>query len=240
MKISREQLLYLFTYDDTEPLALRWKNPPIKTSRVKPGEIAGSWHPTKAGSPIRQRYVDINGERVPVHKTVWLMLKGEMPKGRYLGFADGNTGNCRIGNLIENPKQPSPQQARENRAKYWQTFKTGHTSEEWTAKIRSRNLRLTYGITQEDYDRMHAEQNGCCAICRKPETMIRHGRLETLSVDHCHTSHSVRGLLCTNCNNGLGRFGDDPEVIRSALAYVESWRITEQVDRADALSVAAE
>jgi hypothetical protein len=32
-----------------------------------------------------------------------------------------------------------------------------------------------------------------------------------LAVDHCHTTDAIRGLLCSDCNNGLGRFRDDPE-----------------------------
>jgi hypothetical protein len=30
----------------------------------------------------------------------------------------------------------------------------------------------------------------------------------------------IRGVLCFSCNRGLGKFGDDPEIIRSAIAYL--------------------
>lgn len=65
---------------------------------------------------------------------------------------------------------------------------------------------------------MFASQGGVCAICRQPEG--REGR--SLSVDHDHDSGVVRGLLCDSCNVGLGRFRDDPELVRSALEYLSS------------------
>ncbi|NUR65141.1 MAG: hypothetical protein HOQ47_05220 [Streptomyces sp.] len=81
-----------------------------------------------------------------------------------------------------------------------------------------RNWRLInqYGITADDFDRMHTEQNGVCAICGRPPQ----GRWPVLAVDHCHTSGAVRGLLCTPCNQGIGAFRDRPEAIRSAIRYL--------------------
>ncbi|MGH2812844.1 MAG: endonuclease VII domain-containing protein [Actinomycetota bacterium] len=54
-------------------------------------------------------------------------------------------------------------------------------------------------------------QQGLCALCR--ERPARH-------VDHLHETGTIRGVLCFSCNRGLGKFGDDPEVIRSAIAYL--------------------
>lgn len=41
------------------------------------------------------------------------------------------------------------------------------------------------------------------------------------NVDHCHKTGRVRGILCSSCNNGLGRFKDNPKVIRKAALYLE-------------------
>lgn len=72
-----------------------------------------------------------------------------------------------------------------------------------------------YGLSVEQYDAMLAAQSGACAICLRPE---RGGK--ALATDHCHETGAVRGLLCQNCNNGLGRFRDDAELLRRAIAYV--------------------
>lgn len=82
---------------------------------------------------------------------------------------------------------------------------------------RAARLMAEYGITQEDYDRMHADQGGQCAICGGPGL----GRFGTLHVDHCHTTGAVRGLLCDNCNMALGQFKDAPALLRRAADYLE-------------------
>ena len=70
-------------------------------------------------------------------------------------------------------------------------------------------------MTAEDYDRLLAEQDGTCAICRGPETVLnpRTGEPRRFSIDHDHSccpdkracSACVRGLLCFRCNTGLGK-----------------------------------
>jgi len=71
-----------------------------------------------------------------------------------------------------------------------------------------------YGITPEDYDRMLAEQNALCAICRRPLGP----RLQT--IDHCHVSGKVRGIVHASCNLMIGNAGEDIEVLRGAIAYL--------------------
>jgi len=84
-------------------------------------------------------------------------------------------------------------------------------------------LKRVYGLTLEQYDEMLKAQNGGCAICGSKETRIdpRTGKVKHLSVDHCHTTRKVRGLLCGACNIGLGKFNDDPAVMRIAATYLE-------------------
>lgn len=79
-------------------------------------------------------------------------------------------------------------------------------------------LKRTYGLTLEDYDRMLAEQNGGCAICATA-TPGGPGRFH---VDHCHNTGRVRGLLCCNCNRGIGALKDDPARLRLAIGYLEA------------------
>lgn len=79
-----------------------------------------------------------------------------------------------------------------------------------------------YGLTQETYAAMLEKQGGVCAICFLPERVIdsRTGEPRRLSVDHCHSSGRVRGLLCGRCNRSIGQFADDHERLERAAAYL--------------------
>ena len=79
-----------------------------------------------------------------------------------------------------------------------------------------------FGITQQEYDMMLKEQGGFCAICRGPETQMYRGFLMSLAVDHDHETGKVRGLLCKSCNLAIGKFKEDVDIVRRALAYLES------------------
>jgi hypothetical protein len=84
---------------------------------------------------------------------------------------------------------------------------------------RSKSYQFTrYGLTKEKFNQLLAKQNGVCAICEQPE---KHKK--RLSVDHCHETKRVRGLLCSNCNVGLGFFRDNPKVLRASADYLENW-----------------
>ena len=72
---------------------------------------------------------------------------------------------------------------------------------------------------QTVYETLYAKQNGLCAICSQPETT---GRYRTLSVDHCHSTEKVRGLLCNRCNRAIGLLGDDVSRLKTAIKYLES------------------
>lgn len=85
---------------------------------------------------------------------------------------------------------------------------------------KSRNWTLAkYGLNHNEFGKIFAAQKGKCAICRKAD-VGRKGST-TLHVDHCHKTRMVRGLLCNGCNNGLGRFKDDPTLLRKAIAYLK-------------------
>lgn len=83
---------------------------------------------------------------------------------------------------------------------------------------RSIILKHRYGITLKDYEELLDKQNGVCAICSNKETIKRK---TNLSVDHCHTTNKVRGLLCDQCNKGLGNFKNDTLLLQNAAKYLE-------------------
>lgn len=91
-------------------------------------------------------------------------------------------------------------------------------------KQRREQLLLTYKLTESDYDRMREEQNFRCAICDTHEQDVKRGQsasIETaLHIDHCHTTNKVRGLLCMNCNNLLGKANDSTNILHKAINYL--------------------
>jgi len=50
-----------------------------------------------------------------------------------------------------------------------------------------------------------------CTIC---------GDVSDLVVDHDHKTNKIRGMLCNRCNQGLGQFKDDPELLEYARIYL--------------------
>ncbi len=91
----------------------------------------------------------------------------------------------------------------------------------WLQKLSTR-----YGLTIEEYDSMFKSQNGVCAICGKPESMTVNGKVRRISIDHCHKTGKVRGLLCVECNSAIGKFDDDPNLIQKAIDYLKKYQIT--------------
>lgn len=79
-------------------------------------------------------------------------------------------------------------------------------------------LYRNYGLTQADYERMLAEQDHRCKICR--EVFVPTKSHPRLSVDHEHSTGSVCGLLCHKCNVGIGMFRENERYLLRAAAYI--------------------
>lgn len=92
-----------------------------------------------------------------------------------------------------------------------------HT-EEFKNKSFSQKLKREYGITVEFFNQMNLKQNGVCKVCEKPE---RHKTKKKLSVDHCHKTGIVRGLLCHRCNVVLGLINEDLNVLDKINSYLK-------------------
>lgn len=90
-------------------------------------------------------------------------------------------------------------------------------------KVRQNWERSTYGASKEDI--IKALGYDGCLIC---------GSVHRLHIDHCHKTGKVRGLLCSNCNTGLGMFRDSPMLLNRASEYLK-WAFVDgphiQVDR---------
>lgn len=108
---------------------------------------------------------------------------------------------------------------------------------------RNRQLKSQFGIDLAAVEAKESEQGGVCAICRKPETAVLHGKVIGLAVDHdhehdwAHTStqrgcpECIRGLLCRECNMVvLGRVGDDVMHFLLAVEYLIEHKIRQGRD----------
>ena len=73
------------------------------------------------------------------------------------------------------------------------------------------------GCDKETYENLVKESNNTCYICGKEQK-------RQLSVDHCHKTGLIRGLLCGKCNMGLGLFNDDLELMQKAITYILTYR----------------
>jgi len=84
------------------------------------------------------------------------------------------------------------------------------------ADFRDRCRARSHGLSLQDYRAMLERQGKVCGICKTPG--------KPLCVDHCHATGKVRGLLCRDCNLGLGNYKDNPVFTRAATAYLEASR----------------
>jgi len=103
------------------------------------------------------------------------------------------------------------------KARYWKDPATAKLSR------KKARLKFDYGITWEQFNDMIAAQGGKCGVCgvmMGPPARVEHGSA-AITVDHCHKTGKVRGLLCYSCNLGLGMFNDDLTRVRAAVAYLE-------------------
>ena len=84
-------------------------------------------------------------------------------------------------------------------------------------KTRNRKLLEKYGITLSERDAIFVTQNFCCAACGSPEPGSKTG----WHTDHSHRTDQVRGILCQPCNVILGHAKDNPQTLKSLIAYLE-------------------
>ena len=75
-------------------------------------------------------------------------------------------------------------------------------------------------LSESHYFELARAQEYVCKICLKPETACQNGTIKALSIDHCHETGKVRGLLCGRCNTGLGMFKDDINSLMNAIEYL--------------------
>lgn len=101
-----------------------------------------------------------------------------------------------------------------------------------SSRIRNQNLKYRYGITLRERDELLYKQGNKCCICGinlKDDTSHR----DRIYVDHDHITGKLCGILCCNCNTGLGVFGENCLTLAKALKYLYNRKKTPKftVDR---------
>ncbi|WP_307870801.1 endonuclease VII domain-containing protein [Micromonospora sp. C51] len=113
--------------------------------------------------------------------------------------------------LGEFPSTTRKASGRHSYCKPCHNTRTNETKQRLYGGNREYHLRRRYGIGQQEFDELLAEQGGVCAVCGDPDPE---------HVDHDHRTGWVRGILCFNCNGGLGQFRDSPTRLARAITYL--------------------
>lgn len=94
--------------------------------------------------------------------------------------------------------------------------------ESYISKTKLRQLTRRYNISEKEYLELLQSNDSLCHICNKKETAkTKDGKEIMLSVDHCHDTGKIRGLLCYTCNTALGLFKDSEELLSNAILYLK-------------------
>ena len=145
-------------------------------------------------------------------------------------YQDGVTSFCNTCHQAASVawQKANPEKLNASRRRRYLSIK-GHINakrrEEYRANPK-RNLSRLYKITNQQYEVMLAEQNGCCAICHRPASDFK----RAFSVDHNHSCCAApptcgrcnRGLLCPTCNSALHSIERDRSWLSSAVSYLEA------------------
>ena len=187
-----------------------WKINPAKN--LKAGVVAGG---KNVGGGYR--YIRVSGEEVTVTRLAWFYMTGEWPERR-VRYKNGDKSDCRFENLtlFNGLAGEFDHKTQEGRRAYQNAYREMTPDQQ-----KARGLRDSFDLSLDKYRKMLEDQDGKCAICSQPETHKRNGKLKALAVDHDHKSGAIRGLLCSDCNTGIGKLKDDPKVLRLAAQYLD-------------------
>lgn len=97
-------------------------------------------------------------------------------------------------------------------------LKNKHIYHRDNRRYRNSIYKRLYGITILEYEKLLKNQKNKCAICSSKKATPKANR--NFFVDHCHKTGKVRGLLCINCNKGLGHFKDNKNALKNAIKYL--------------------
>lgn len=83
-----------------------------------------------------------------------------------------------------------------------------------------REIKKKYGLSKSKWLSIYKDQNCLCAICLQHGSTNKRQPYRPLVVDHCHKTGRIRGLICDNCNRGIGYLQDDVSTLARAINYL--------------------
>ncbi len=128
---------------------------------------------------------------------------GKPCKRGHIALRPVGSGHCSVCHQEQRIRHRKTRKFKETSKNYYEANKPD---------ISARQKFNKYKIVKSEFEQLIIKQNNCCAICEVT--------FETPHIDHCHNSGKIRGLLCLNCNNGLGRFKDNVRLLQKAIEYL--------------------
>jgi hypothetical protein len=145
---------------------------------------------------------------------------------RAAGMRDGHRNDCKSCNLAaKKQRYDADPQSHIDRVKQWQRDNAERRNAwnreyrklpETKRKHRDAYYQRTYGKSADEVDAIVDLQGGRCLICKQelPE------RLGSRHLDHDHASGTIRGVLCIDCNHGIGKLRESPDLLLRAVVYL--------------------
>jgi hypothetical protein len=144
------------------------------------------------------------------------MIKNSIKLGKHVTHNPEKHGNYKHGRAIKETNSAYKQQWYcENKEEILIKEKKRYSKN--PENHRKNLLKKAYNLTLEDYDNMFSSQNGFCKICGVHQTELK----SKLCVDHNHETGKVRGLLCMQCNFGLGVMKEKISNFENAIIYLK-------------------
>jgi hypothetical protein len=209
-EVTIDELKQVWNYDPDTGI-FTWKVRPFRNSKQMAGDVAGREVRSKGTEKTAYWYLYYKSFSFNASMVAWAFTYGEWPD-RKLRFIDGDGLNTRVGNLKKDERYNV----------YGEGYQPGSNGYNRHPELILRDrLKYHYGLELHEFKKMMEDQNGCCAICERPERAMVNGKVKPLSVDHCHATGKVRGLLCSHCNHMLGHAEDKVEILAGGIDYIE-------------------
>jgi len=93
-----------------------------------------------------------------------------------------------------------------------------HCTSEMHRRQHIRRRCIKMGLSEFEAEQIANKMTINCEICG-----VLVGK--SFHIDHCHRTGRYRGLLCANCNSGIGLLGDDPERLGAAMRYLKNFEM---------------